>query len=209
MKSKLFILLLFVLCFIQAFTNKQPKEMTQSIAESYVKLIGKPAASIYAYNKTKGYSGNGQIITDFDCPDSRFFPPIDIKSWNKTPVVNGRFPTYEETMNGTSIYHYGEKENPNVKPYNMTLPKLAYINEATKYVFGSKIYDRVMQNEVVVVIQIIQTSKDTIVGYRYLTGGCGGSKFYKLRFLTNEEVKEEVKKEVEKEAEKKSNNKGC
>lgn len=195
MKFKLLILLIFVLCFIQSCT-KQPKEMSQSIAESYAKPIGKPAASIYEYNKTKGYSENGQIITDFDCPD-RFFPPIDIKSWYKTRIVNGRFPTYEETMNGTSIYHYGEKENPEVKPYNMTLPKLAYINRSTKYVFGSKIYNRVMQNEVVVVIQIVQTAKDTIVGYRYLTGGCGGSKFYRLRFLTDEEVKKEIKKVVE------------
>jgi hypothetical protein len=195
MTFKLFTLLTVTLWLIQACTNKQPKEMTQSITEPYVKSISKPAASIYAYNKTKGYSENGQIITDFDCPDSRFFPPIDIKSWNKTPVVNGRFPTYEETMNGTSIHHYGEKENPNVKPYNMTLPKLAYINGPTKkYVLGSKIYDRVMQTEVVVVIQIIQTATDTIVGYRYLTGGCGGSKFYKLRFLTGEEVKREVEK---------------
>ena len=33
------------------------------------------------------------------------------------------------------------------------------------------------------------TAKDTIVGYRYLTGGVGGSTFHDFRFLTEEEVK--------------------
>jgi hypothetical protein len=133
------------------------------------------------YNNTKGFGENGEIITEFDCPDSRFFPPIDIKKWDKIPVVNGRFPTYAETMNGTSIHHYGEKANAFVKPYSMTLPKLAYHYSPSKG-----------REEIVVVIQIAQTAKDTIVGYRYLTGGVGGSAFHDFRFLTDDEVKKVV-----------------
>src|ERR1035437_9841696 len=51
---------------------------------------------------TKGYWSGRQIITKFDCPDSKFFPPINLKSCNKTPLVNGRLPIYEETKNGAS-----------------------------------------------------------------------------------------------------------
>jgi hypothetical protein len=135
-----------------------------------------PTPEQYANNK--GYWENGQLITNFDCPDSRFFPPIDIKLWDKTPVVNGRFPTYAETMKGISIHHYGEKKNSLIKPYEMTLPKLAYCyNPSTG------------RQEIVVVIQIVQTAKDTVVGYRYLTGGVGGSVFHNFRFLTDDEVK--------------------
>ena len=128
------------------------------------------------YSDTKGI-GNGAIFTDFDCPDAKDFLPIDIKHWDKTPVVNGRLPTYEETHNGMSIHHYGGEANNLVKVYNMNLPRLAsFYNKRTK------------QQEVVVVIQIVYTPKDTVVGFRYLTGGCGGSLFRDFHFLTVPEI---------------------
>ena len=135
------------------------------------------------YNNTKGINANGTLITHFDCPDSRFFPPVDLKKWNQVPVVNGRFPSYAETMNGTSIHHYGEKKNSLIKPYSMVLPKLAYVkNQSTG------------KNNLVIVIQIVQTAQDTVVGYRYLTGGVGGSAFHDFHFLTDDEVKKEMSK---------------
>jgi hypothetical protein len=141
------------------------------------KVSNKEEFSAEQYNNTKGYWEDGRIINEFDCPDSKFFPAIELKSWNKIRVVNGRFPTYAETMNGTSIHHYGEKENKSIKPYNMLMPKLA-----TCYIKSLK------RREMVVVIQIVQTPSDTIVGYRYLTGGCGGSAFRNFHFLTDDEV---------------------
>ena len=140
------------------------------------------------YNNTKGYWENGELITHFYCPDAKgTFPPIDLKSWDKTPAINGRLPTYEETTNGTAIHHYGEKENVFVKPYYLKLPKLArYIGPSSVSVNGP------MKNELVVVIQIAQTPKDTIVGYRFLTGGVGGSTISDYHFLTDDEVKEAV-----------------
>lgn len=129
------------------------------------------------YSDTKGMGAGGDIFTSFDCPDALDFPPIDIKNWDKTPVVNGRLPTYEETHNGTSIHHYGGEANNAVKVYNMTLPRLASIYSK-----------RTKQYETVVVIQIVQTEKDTVVGYRYLTGGCGGSLFKDFHFLTVPEI---------------------
>lgn len=129
------------------------------------------------YDNFKGYWENGDIITSWDCPDSKFFPPIDLNSWDKTPVVNGRFPTFDEILQGISIHHYGEKENPDVKPFKMTLPKLAYCYSHAK-----------KKTELVVVIQIVQTAKETIVGYRYLTGGVGGSLIEAVHFLTDAEI---------------------
>jgi len=129
------------------------------------------------YSDTKGMGAGGDIFTSFDCPDALNFPPIDIKNWDKTPVVNGRLPTYEETHNGMSIHHYGGEANNYVKVLNMTLPRLAsiYSNRTKKY-------------KTVVVIQIVHTAKDTVVGYRYLTGGCGGSLFRNFHFLTVPEI---------------------
>jgi hypothetical protein len=108
---------------------------------------------------------------------AKLFPPIDIKFWDKTPVVNGRLPTYEETTNGKSLFYY-KNPTPDVKPYNITLPKLAYFNDTWE-----------KKEELVVVIQIIQTAKDTTVGYRPLTGSNGAAPFRYFRFLTDNEVK--------------------
>jgi hypothetical protein len=131
------------------------------------------------YSDTKGIGVNGQLFTSFDCPDALGFPPIDIKNWDKIPVVNGRLPSYEETHNGLSIHHYGGEANGAVKVYNMNLPRLASIySKRTKHF------------ETVVVIQIVQTAKDTVVGYRYLTGGCGGSLFHDFHFLTVPEIQQ-------------------
>lgn len=129
------------------------------------------------YSDTKGMGAAGDIFTSFDCPDALDFAPIDIRNWDKTPVVNGRLPTYEETHNGMSIHHYGGEANKAVKVYNMTLPRLASVYS-----------NRTKQYETVVVIQIVQTTKDTVVGYRYLTGGCGGSLFKDFHFLTVPEI---------------------
>lgn len=140
------------------------------------------------YNHTKGYCENGDIICIFYCPDAvSEFPPIDIKLWDKVPAVNGRLPTYEETKNGTAIHHYGEKTTDLIKPYPMALPKLA------RYIGPSSISTNTpKKNELLVVIQIVQTTKDTIVGYRFLTGGVGGSKISDYHFLNDEEVKKAI-----------------
>jgi hypothetical protein len=47
-----------------------------------------------------------------------------------------------------------------------------------------------------VVIQIAQSAKDTIVGYRFLTGGVGGSKISDYHFLNDDEVKKAVEQKL-------------
>jgi len=165
---KLFSLLTISLIFIQACSDKPTAENT----------INTPDIS------SKKYIDSYRIMDDWDCPDNKDFPPMDIKSWDKAPVVNGRLPTYEETQNGTSLLFIDKKVNPDLKeakPYNITLPKLAYhTNPRTK------------KEEIVVVIQIVEFANYIWVGYRYLTGGNGSSKFREFRFLTDDEVEKVV-----------------
>jgi hypothetical protein len=193
MKYKSFTILVFVICFVQACNEQQndskkflaapnqsvslPVDSQNFITTYYTKQF----ISVNQYNNNKGYLESGELITNFDCQDDvKDFPPVNIKLWDKVAVVNGRLPSYEETKNGTAIHHYGEKENPYVKPYNMILPKLAiYHNYETK----------TNDDVVVIVIQIAQTPTDTVVSFRYLTGGCGGNTFSHFHFLTNTEVK--------------------
>ncbi len=116
------------------------------------------------------------------CPDNvRGFPPVDKILWDKVPVVNNRLPTYEETQNGTALMYYDINETPHAKPYNMTLPKLA-----------SFFCPYTNQEETVIVIQITQTAKDTVAGYRFLSGGNGTSDFRDLHFLTDNEIKKVI-----------------
>jgi hypothetical protein len=128
--------------------------------------------------KQAGQTSNSGWI----CPDNvKMFPPVDIKSWNKVPVVNGRIPTREETQNGTSLIYINKFETPDAKPYDMTLPKLAsFFSSYTK------------KEETVIVIQIVQTAKDTVVGYRFLTGGNGTNDFRDFHFLTDNEINKAV-----------------
>lgn len=116
------------------------------------------------------------------CPDNvKGFPPVNIKLWNKVPVVNGRPPTHEETLNGTSLIYYGLTTDTATKPYNMLLPKLASFFDPNTN-----------KTDTVIVIQIVQTTYDTIVGYRYLTGGNGTHDFRDFHILTDTEVKKAV-----------------
>src|SRR5437868_2383078 len=99
MKTIKFFLLTIFLIFSEACTEK-PAGIGNP------PFVYEPPDTTYSID-TRGYWENGEIVKTFDCPDSRFFPPIDIKNWDKTPVVNGRLPTYKETLNGMSIHTYG------------------------------------------------------------------------------------------------------
>lgn len=122
----------------------------------------------------------------WDCPDNREFPPIDLKDWEKVPVVNGRMPTYEEAQNGTSLLYIDKEVKPELKdvePYKMTLPKLAYFTNP-----------RSDQKEVVIVIQLVQFKDYVWAGLRYVSGGNASAMMSNLHFLTDEEVKNEIEK---------------
>lgn len=134
------------------------------------------------YDPQAGYKSTGEMITRFDCPDDRTFPPVPLKFWDKVQVVNGRLPTYDEVKYGMAVHYYGGLESAYVKPYDdITLPKLAYVYST----YTGK-------QELVIVIQVVRSYTDTVATYRYFPGGVGGSFLRDFHFLTEDEVKKVV-----------------
>ncbi|MEQ8325330.1 MAG: hypothetical protein RID18_00220 [Cytophagales bacterium] len=112
------------------------------------------------------------------CPDNLGgFPAVDIKDWNSVPVVNGRMATKEETQNGTSLIDVDLEKYPNAKPLDLKMPKLArYYNRSSR------------KEEIIIVIQALKISNDSIVGFRYLNGGNGSARLSEVKFLSNNEI---------------------
>ncbi len=112
------------------------------------------------------------------CPDNlNGFPAVDISNWKSVPVVNGRLATREETQNGTSLIFVDLEQYPEAKPLDIEMPKLArFYNAHSK------------KEELVIVIQAINVSNDSVVGFRYLNGGNGSANFSAVRILSDEEI---------------------
>lgn len=113
------------------------------------------------------------------CPDNlNGFPAVDIQDWESIPVVNGRMPTKEETGNGTSLIQVNMEKYPNAKPLDMKMPKLAhFFNQYSN------------KEEIIIVIQAVNISNDSIVGFRYLNGGNGSARLNEIEIISNEEAK--------------------
>lgn len=112
------------------------------------------------------------------CPDNlNGFPAVDINDWKDVPVVNGRMATQQETQNGTSLIYVDLEKYPNAKPLEIEMPKLArFYNEYSK------------KEEIIIVIQAIKVSNDSIVGFRYLNGGNGSAQLNDVAFLSENEI---------------------
>lgn len=124
----------------------------------------------------------------WDCPDNKQFPRIELQDWEKVPVVNGRLPKYEEAQNGTSLLYIDKELNPDLKdakPYDMSLPKLAYYTNP-----------RTKQKEVVIVIQLVQFKDYVWAGLRYVSGGNASAMMSELQFLLDDEIKMEIEKSI-------------
>ena len=112
------------------------------------------------------------------CPDNlNGFPAVDIRNWESVPVVNGRMATKEETQNGTSLILVDDKKYPDARPLDIKMPKLArYYN----YSSGKK--------EIIIIIQALKISNDSVVGFRYLNGGNGSARLNEVKFLSDNEI---------------------
>ena len=112
------------------------------------------------------------------CPDNLVgFPAVDIRNWEGVPVVNGRMATQEETHNGTSLISVDMKKYPDAKPLDIKMPKLArYYNRSSG------------KNEIIIVIQALNISNDSIIGFRYLNGGNGSARLNEVQFLSDKEI---------------------
>ena len=114
------------------------------------------------------------------CPDNlNGFPAVDIKDWESIPVVNGRMATKAETQNGTSLIFVDKEKYSEAKPLDLKMPKLARYKSHQSG-----------KEETVIIIQALNISNDSIVGFRYLNGGNGSSRLNEVTFLTDDEIKE-------------------
>jgi len=161
MKTKI-IKVLMILC-LTSFTactqNKVPKKAELKVQNQLTK------------SEPHSYGG-------WYCPDNlNGFPPVDVLNWKNVPVIQGRMATKEETQNGSSLIFVDSEKYPNAKALDIKLPKLAnYFNENTR------------RNELVIVIQAINVSNDSIVGFRYLNGGNGSARLNEVSFLDDNEI---------------------
>lgn len=112
------------------------------------------------------------------CPDNLGgFPAVDISDWKIVPVLNGRMATKEETQNGTSLIFVDLEKYPDAKPLDMVMPKLArYYNRSSR------------KDEIVIVIQALNISNDSVVGFRFLNGGNGSARMNEIKFLSHDEI---------------------
>jgi len=116
------------------------------------------------------------------CPDNLTgFPAVDIKEWNKVPVVNGRLATQEEAQSGAALIFVDIEMYPDAKPLDMEMPQLArYYNRSSG------------KNELIIVIQALNISNDAIVGFRFLNGGNGSARLNEVNVLSDSEIEEIV-----------------
>jgi|TARA_B110000240_G_scaffold195816_1_gene246291 hypothetical protein len=112
------------------------------------------------------------------CPDNlNGFPAVDIENWESVSVVNGRMATLEETLNGTSLIFIDNQKYPNAIPLEMKMPKLARFNN----IHSGK-------RELIIIIQALNISNDSIVGFRYLNGGNGSARLNEVTLLSDDEI---------------------
>jgi len=104
--------------------------------------------------------------------NENLWKPISLKNWKQTPAINERNANEEDVKNGIAVY-YIEGNFDEHKPYKIQLPKLAYLTD-----FETK------EKELVVIIQIEETPKGIVVGYRNLTGGNGAGLMNEFEILS-------------------------
>ncbi len=127
-----------------------------------------PATNKYAekYKTRHPYGG-------WHCPDNLGgFPPMDLSEVTSLDVIEGRLPTQEETRSSKSLIYIDPEEHPNAQALDVDLPRVAE--------FHSPYTGR---TERVIVIQAVVVDEDTIVGFRYPSGGNGSAWYGEMSFL--------------------------
>ena len=112
------------------------------------------------------------------CPDNLFgFPPVNIHQLDKVPAISNRLPTEAEVQTEASLIFVDTEKYPDAQAINMDLPRVARI-----YSEYSKM------EELVIVIQAVAIGEDSIVGYRFPSGGNGSAWLDQVTFLTDAEI---------------------
>ncbi len=111
------------------------------------------------------------------CPDNFGFVPVDIQNLDEVPAIADRLPAEEELQNNMSLINVDTDKYPDAHALEMDLPRIAKI-----YSHGTGM------EELIIVIQAIVVSEDTVVGYRFPNGGNGSARIGEVSFLSEEEV---------------------
>lgn len=114
------------------------------------------------------------------CPDNlRGFPPVDIQRVEEIEVITHRLPTEEEARDGRSLMFIDSTKYPNARAFDLQLPRLAWT------------YSRQDDGkDLAIIIQAAIIGSDTLVGYRYPSGGNGSGWLDELTFLSDQEIKD-------------------
>lgn len=111
------------------------------------------------------------------CPDNFGFEPMDIQEVKNLVAITDRLPTKEETSNGSSLIFVDAEKYPDARPLEMNLPRVARIKTSASE-----------PAELIIIIQAIVVQNDTVVGYRFPSGGNGSARIGDVSFLSDDEV---------------------
>jgi len=111
------------------------------------------------------------------CPDNFGFVPVDIQKLNEVPAIADRLPTQQELHNNMSLINVDTAKYPDARALEMELPRVARIYS-----------DHKGMDELIIVIQAIIVTEDTVVGYRFANGGNGSAWLSDITFLSEDEV---------------------
>ena len=152
-------LLIFVSCSSQETAKGHLKTTTE-----------KPEPLVSKKKKPHRYGG-------WYCPDNFGFAPVDIQKLDEVPVIVDRLPTQQELRDNKSLISVDTAKYPDARALKMGLPRVARIYS-----------DRNGMSELIIVIQAIIVSGDTVVGYRFPNGGNGSAWLSDISFLSEDEV---------------------
>lgn len=111
------------------------------------------------------------------CPDNFGFEPVDIQQLSTVPAIEDRLPTEEELRNNMSLIKVDTEMYPDARALDMDLPRLGktYVNSSG-------------MEELIIVIQAIVVQEDTVVGYRFPSGGNGSGWLSDVTLFEQDEV---------------------
>ena len=152
-----------LLIFVSCNGQEAAKEKTQSSTKESESAVSKK-------DKPHRYGG-------WYCPDNFGFVPVDIQKLDEVPAIADRLPTQQELRDNKSLISVDTEKYPDARALEMELPRVARIYS-----------NRTDMSELIIVIQAIIVSEDTIVGYRFPNGGNGSAWLSEVSFLSEDEV---------------------
>lgn len=167
-KAHIVISLISMMIFLNSCAqDTKPKDVKES---KEITEVAEEEDSESPYTEPHQYGG-------WYCPDNMGFEPMDVADLSSIKVITDRMPTKEETQNGTALMYLPKDKFPDARPLEIDLPALAYVKSSNTGM-----------DELAIVIQAFIAGTDTIIGYRFPSGGNGSAWYGEATFLTADEA---------------------